>query len=313
MAKVGYVYDDLMLLHQATYDHEECPDRIVIIKKKLESLGYLEKMVKIPSHYITKEELLLAHDNKFIEKLEKVFLTPEKNIQAHFEKYNSMYANKSSLTSAKIAAGSSLNLFKSILNGEIQHGVGIVRPPGHHCSKTACSGFCMFNNIAICARYGLGMEKRVAVVDFDIHHFDGTANILKHNTNVLAISIHRYDYGKFYPGTGKAMDTYNLLSIPINGTAYDEDYYMIFNEQVIPKIAKFNPDIILVSAGFDAAEGDPLGGFHLTPTCYYNMTRMLLSFGKPVMLNLEGGYNLTSISNSMAECTRALLEDVKIV
>lgn len=309
MQKVGYVYDDLMLLHQANYDHEECPDRIVVIKKKFEALGYLDKMIQIPSCYISKEELLLAHDKRFIKKLEKVFMTSEKNIQAHFEKYNSMYANKASLTSAKVAAGSSLNLFKSILNGEIKHGVAIVRPPGHHCSKIACSGFCIFNNIAICAKYGLAMGKRIAVVDQDIHFGDGSANILKHDINSLFISIHRYDYGKFYPGTGKAMDTHNLLFIPINGTAYDEDYYYIFNQQVIPKLTKFNPDIILVSAGFDAAEGDPLGGFHLTPTCYYNMTKMLLSFGKPLMLVLEGGYNLTSISNSIAECTRALLED----
>lgn len=314
MSFVGYVYDELMLLHSSDDPTEpECPNRIKAIYDELLSRNYLPFMVKIESKKITYDELLLVHHKKYLDKLMKIFLQNNKVIENHFESYNSVFANEHSLTSAEIAAGSTLHLMKYILNGVIKHGVAIVRPPGHHAKINCAGGFCIFNNIAIASKYALDKGYKIAIVDFDIHFGDATYQMLKKEQNALFISIHRYDHGRFYPGTGKARNTDNTLSIPINYEAYDDDYYQIFNQRVIPKLNTFNFDIILVSAGFDAAEGDPLGGFHLTPSCYYNMIKMLLAYEKPVMLVLEGGYNLTSISNSMNECVRALLEDVKAI
>jgi acetoin utilization deacetylase AcuC-like enzyme len=131
---------------------------------------------------------------------------------------------------------------------------------------------------------------------------------LKHETNALLISIHRYDYGNYYPGTGQIINQKNICYVPLNNVSgTDEEYYKIFDTVVIPRLSEFKPDIIVISAGFDAAEDDPLGGYHLTPNCYYNMTKKLMTFNKPLLLVLEGGYNLDSLALSMAECVRSLL------
>ena len=312
MSSVGYVYDDLMLLHFSSGELEK-PERIVAIHEELQKREYLEKMIKVEPKFITNDELLLAHDSRYINKLNNVFSMPEKVIKNHLGSLDSMFGNKDSLISASIASGSTLNLMKEIVSGKITHGVAIVRPPGHHCANCKASGFCFYNNVAISTKYGIEHGKRIAIVDWDIHFGDGTFNILKNTVDSLVISIHRYDYGRFYPGTGKYINTPNLLSIPINKIAYDEDYYKIFDEMIIPKLKEFEPDIIIISAGFDSGEGDPLGEFHITPNGYYEMTKKLLDFKKSIMIVLEGGYNLTTISNSMAECTRALLENQQLI
>jgi len=123
------------------------------------------------------------------------------------------------------------------------------------------------------------------------------------------ISIHRYDYGNYYPGTGQKVNQKNICYVPLNNVlGTDQEYYEIFDKIVIPKLIDFKADIIVVSAGFDAAEGDHLGGYHLSPNCYYNMTNKLMIFNKPLLLVLEGGYNLNSIAQSMAECVKCLLK-----
>lgn len=309
MASVGYVYDELMLLHEG-YDQVENPDRIIVIYMELLKRGYFDRMVKIDSKFITKGELAFAHDVKYINEIYELFSLPEKQIKIKLAKMNSMFGNRNSIVSAEIAAGSTLNLMKSLLSGTTKHGIALVRPPGHHAHASKASGFCFFNNLAIAAKYAIiNCNKRVAIVDWDIHCGDGSLDIFKQYDNNLFITIQRYDNGKYYPGNGKSISTKNILSIPINKIAFDDDYYDFFDNMIIPKLKEYNPDIILVSAGFDAAEGDPLGGFHLTPNCYYNLTKKILMLNKPIMLVLEGGYNLNSIAESVAECTRALLED----
>lgn len=311
MSQVGYVYDEWMLLH-AGDDQLENPERIIAIRNELIDRKYLDKMVHVETKFITKEELTLAHDPKYIKEIYKMFELPEDKLQIALSKMNSMFGNKKSIISAEVAAGSTLNLIKAVLKGDVKHGVAIVRPPGHHLMRSEASGFCFFNNVAISAKYGIGKGKRIAVVDFDVHHGQGSEDILKGVDDSLFISTHRYDHGHFYPGTGKSSYK-NIVNIPINGTAYDKDFYKIFDNIVMEKLTEFNPDIILVSAGFDAGEGDPLGDMHITPIGYYNLTKKLLELNKPVILVLEGGYNLKTIANSMAECTRALLENVKLI
>lgn len=310
--KVGYVYDERMLLHQAPGQFE-IPERIIYINNELKKRGYLNLLTQVDASIITKEELCLAHDEKYVDYMFHLFTLSEAQIKAALSKMDSMFGNQHSLLGARVAAGSTLNLMKSILSGEVRHGVANVRSPGHHCFTNRSGGFCFFNNAIISTKYAIKCGKRVAVVDWDIHFGDASFDILQHDKNALFININRYDNGGYYPGTGKGRETENVLSIAINKIAYDKDYYEIFNNQVMPKLADFNPDIIVVSAGFDAAQHDPLGGFKLTPECFYNMTNMLLYFKKPILMVLEGGYNLNSISNSMAECTRALLEDVKLL
>jgi len=311
MNKIGYVTDDRMLLHKEAYQFEN-PERITRIHQELKNRGYLNLSVSIKSCVATKKDLLLAHDESYINYMEQVFTREESEIKKVLERMDSVFGNKHSLLGAKVAAGCTLNLMKAVLNGQIKHGIANVRSPGHHASRHHAEGFCFFNNVAIASKYAMMCGKRVTLVDWDIHNSDGSFDILQHDNNSLLVNINRYDHGNFWPGTGKDMETDNVLSIALNKICYDEDYYQIFNEKVLPKISKFNSDIIIVSAGFDAADGDPLGGYHLSPICYYNLTKMLLSFGKPMLLVLEGGYNLDAISLSMAECSRALLEDLRI-
>ena len=168
MSKVGYVYDELMLLHEQ-YDHSECPERIKVIYNELQRRGYLNKMNKLASKRITKEELALVHSQEYIDSIYKLFALPEKQIKAIVSKMDSMYANKNSIVSAEVAAGSTLNLMKGILDGGIEHGVAIVRPPSHHTSRTSASGFCFFNSTMIATKYAMNCGKRVAVVDWDIN------------------------------------------------------------------------------------------------------------------------------------------------
>lgn len=309
---VGYVTDDRMLLHKAKNQFEN-PDRIIKIHQELEKNGYLAKMINVEPCLITRDELLLAHDAKYIDYMEELFTYEEGEIKKVLAKMNSMFGNKDSLLSAKVAAGCTLNLMKAVLEGKIRHGVANVRPPNHHAHRAMAEGFCFFNAVAIAAKYAIKEGKRVAVVDWDLHANDGVLDILKDDKQSLLININKYDYGSFWPGTGKDIHTNNILSIGLNVIGTDDLYYKIFNDRVLPKIADFNPDIIIVSAGFDCAKGDPLGDFQLSPQCYYNLTKMLLYFKKPTLLVLEGGYNLEAISKSMSECTRALLEDVKLL
>lgn len=310
--KVGYVYDERMLLHSG--NKNETPDRIIAVLNELSKRNYLEKMIHIDSMIITYNELLLAHDKIFIDKMIDLFKAPEHIILKKLKTMDSMSGNKHSLDSAFIAAGSSLNLMKNIISGNIKHGIAIVRPPGHHCTNIKASGFCFFNNAAISAKYCLENNKKVAIVDIDIHYFNGTANILNKTKNCLSISIHRHDYGAFYPNTGLEQDTKYILSIPINNIeATDNDYNKIVDEQVIPALQKHCPDIIIISAGFDAMENDPIGGYKLSSSFYYGFVNKLLLFNKPILIILEGGYNLNNIANGFAECTRALLENTNSV
>jgi histone deacetylase 6 len=276
-------------------------------------------MVAIKSRYATDEELQLAHTERYVKNLNKIFNNNEKTISNSMEqKYESIYANRYTLECAYLAAGSTLELVNSIANpnadSKIGSGVAIVRPPGHHAKKESAAGFCIFNNVAISAIHcSKNLGKRVAIVDFDVHQGDGTLNIVGGMDNIYFFSIHRYDKGTFYPGQHKPVNqsTYpNVKYYEFNGTiGTDSDYMNIFNKDLIPNLKTINPDIIIVSAGFDAGINDPLGGFAVTPSGYTNMVGYLKTVCPSIALVLEGGYNLKTISESMANCVGVLLND----
>ena len=276
-------------------------------------------MVAIKSRYATDGELQLAHTERYIKNLNKIFNNNEKTISNSMEqKYESIYANRYTLECAYLAAGSTLELVDAIANpaanNKIGSGVAVVRPPGHHAKKESASGFCIFNNVAIAALHCRNnLHKKVAIVDFDVHQGDGTLNIIGGQDNIYFFSIHRYDKGTFYPGQHKPVNqsTYpNVKYYEFNGTiGTDSDYMNIFNKDLIPNLKNINPDIIIVSAGFDAGINDPLGGFAVTPAGYTNMVGYLKTVCPSIALVLEGGYNLKTISESVANCVGVLLND----
>ncbi|CAH1732551.1 unnamed protein product [Aphis gossypii] len=225
---------------------------------------------------------------------------------------------------ARMAVGCVIDLaFKAAL-GDVKNGFAIVRPPGHHAEANQAMGFCFFNSIAVACRLLQQRQavRRILIVDWDVHHGNGTQQIFYNDRSVLYLSIHRHDEGNFFPGTGAPSECgagsglgYNVniawsggLQPPLG----DAEYLAAFRTVVMPIARDYAPEIVLVSAGFDAASGHPapLGGYNVTPACFAYMTQQLMQIadGK-VILSLEGGYDLTAICDSAEECVRALLED----
>jgi len=311
MKKVGYVFDPYMTRHDNPYEHHpEAPERILEIYKEMLNRKLIHKMIAIKSRDITREELLTVHSETYLDKLYGIFEKhkTDKSVHTDLQQYDSVYANKNTLKCAELSAGSTVSLVKSMIDGEIDRGVAIVRPPGHHGCKNEANGFCFFNNIGLAAMMAKNAGKKVAIVDFDIHHGQASEELVIGKKDLYYISVHRYDNGKFFPGTGHITKEPNVLNIPLSGIeGTDEVYNDIFVKYVIPMLNNINPDIVLVSAGFDAGEKDPLGGYNVTPKGFRNMVELILTTCTNVCLVLEGGYNLETISKSMAECTEALM------
>nr|XP_050853987.1 histone deacetylase 6 isoform X1 [Vespula vulgaris] len=321
--KVCIVYDNRMLKHCDTINntHPEKPNRILSIYKKHEEHGLLERCYLQQGRVATEEEILLAHSQDYIHAIKKTETFKSKELERQALKYNSVYLHNETWFSACVSVGSLLEIVDNVLNGQAQSGVAIIRPPGHHAEPDQACGFCIFNNVAIAAKYAVNIRnvKRVLIVDWDVHHGNGTQSIFESDPNVLYISIHRYDNGNFFPhskygnytSVGSGLGEGYCVNIPWNKKGMgNAEYIAAFQQVVMPIAYQFNPDLVLVSAGFDACIGDPLGGCTVTPEMYGHLTHWLSSMANGrIILSLEGGYNINSISHSMAICTKALLGD----
>ncbi|ESW27132.1 hypothetical protein PHAVU_003G176700 [Phaseolus vulgaris] len=308
-------FDERMLLHaeveKKSPPHPERPDRLQAIAASLARAGIFPgKCYSIPSREITPEELITVHS---LEHIESVEVTTE-SLSSYFTP--DTYANQHSALAARLAAGLCADLASAIVSGRAKNGFALVRPPGHHAGVRQAMGFCLHNNAAVAALAAQAAgAKRVLILDWDVHHGNGTQEIFEQNKSVLYISLHRHEGGKFYPGTGAAEEVGSMgaegycVNIPWSrGGVGDNDYNFAFQHVVLPIASEFNPDFTIVSAGFDAARGDPLGCCDITPSGYAHMTHMLngLSGGKLLVI-LEGGYNLRSISSSATAVIKVLL------
>ncbi|KAI1893009.1 hypothetical protein AGOR_G00139390 [Albula goreensis] len=322
--KTGLVYDQRMMEHHNMWDshHPELPQRISRIFNRHKDLGLVSRCHQIPARLATEEELAFCHSLEHIAKIKSTEGMKPRDLHRLGEEYNSIYISAESYRSALLAAGSCFNTAQAVLTGQVRNAVAIVRPPGHHAEKDAACGFCFFNTAALTARYAQTLVKRplrVLILDWDVHHGNGTQHIFEDDDSVLYISLHRYDNGLFFPssedadcdrvGQGKGRG-FNV-NIPWSGGKMgDPEYLAAFHTVVMPIARQFDPELVLVSAGFDAARGDPLGGYQVTPEGYAHLTHLLMSLAAGrVILILEGGYNLTSISESMSMCTSTLLGD----
>nr|XP_043614467.1 histone deacetylase 15 [Erigeron canadensis] len=308
-------FDERMLLHseveRKSLPHPERPDRLRAIAASLATAGIFPgKCHPILAREITREELQMVHSDENIESVE---LTSQ-CVASYFT--SDTYANKDSALAARLAAGLCADLAKSIYTDRAKNGFALVRPPGHHAGVKHAMGFCLHNNAAVAASAAqVAGAKKVLIVDWDVHHGNGTQEIFERNKSVLYISLHRHEGGKFYPGTGAATEVGSMggegycVNVPWSrGGVGDNDYIFAFEHVVLPIACEFAPDITIISAGFDAARGDPLGCCDVTPEGYAQMTKMLtsLSSGKLLVI-LEGGYNLRSISSSATAVIKVLL------
>ena len=319
----GLVYDDRMCMHYSTTDsdHPECPLRVKAIYQKLVDDGLAQRCVPVTAREATKQELLTVHSEAYRQVVVSTGKLRKPALETLETMYDSIYLNDKSGESARVSAGATVEMVTRVVQGQLRNGVAIVRPPGHHAERHQSKGFCLFNNVAIAAKVAvekLGV-KRVFVIDWDIHHGNGTQHMFEDDKRVFYFSAHRYDHGTFYPASPdgdprkvgvEPARGYNM-NVGWNSSGIgDGDYLGLWHQLLLPAAYEFAPELVLISAGFDSARGDPLGGCDISPTGFAHLTHSLMALaqGKCVLI-LEGGYNLSAISHSFAACTKILLGD----
>ena len=306
----GIIYDPIFLKH-AQSGHPETAKRLESIITGLKEKDLFEKVVKIKSRQAKTDEITICHSKEYVEYVREFcdkgggYLDPD------------TYSNKYSFTAAATAVGSSIDLTKAVINGELKNGFALLRPPGHHALTDRSMGFCLFGNIAIAAKVALTQSgiNKVAIVDFDVHHGNGTQALIGDDPDILFMSTHQYPY---YPGTGGIREIGQgdaegtVVNIPLQTGVGDEGFKMVYEKIIIPCIERFNPDLILVSAGYDAHWDDPLADLNLSLSGYDWISRGLIKTAESVskgkiIFFLEGGYNLQVLSDGVANSIRALL------
>ena len=320
-SRTGIVYDERMLGHKSAKYHPECPERVISIVEAIRKLGLGRHMRKVEARETTPEEVILGHTQEHYENVQRL---SDPSFRAQMEFYlsrQSVYTNENSVEASSVSAGATVQLVEDVCSGKLKNGLAVVRPPGHHATCSCMMGFCLFNNVAVAAikakkKYGI---RRILIVDWDVHHGNGTQEIVEDDPDILYFSAHRYEHGRFYPcgplgspqsigGTGAGRGTCINVGWNGEGPFGDPEYLAVWDHILMPAARHFMPDLVLVSAGFDAAIGDPLGACHITPFGYGHMLHSLLSLaeGKCVVA-LEGGYNLQRLAEGASVCAAVLL------
>ena len=294
--------------HDTGPGHPECPERIPSIingLKRIQSKNLIWKDVgSFDEKYIK-----LTHSEKYLEKINQSF--PKEGLD--FLDGDTI-VSKGSKKAAYDAVSSIINAIDAVMNKEFNNAFCVVRPPGHHAEKEQAMGFCIFNNVAVGATYLLEKYKlnKVAIIDFDVHHGNGTQDIFYNEKKVLYISSHQFP---FYPGTGSEDETGkydNILNIPLKAETSSKEFFDSY-KKVYDKLNEFKPEFILLSAGFDAHKNDPLANINLESKDYYTLTKEIIKIAKQICESkivsiLEGGYNLAAIQESAKYHVEALLE-----
>ncbi len=302
----GFLYDPRFLEHDTGAGHPECPERLTAVLGHLQTLPWFHNLKQISSKLVDESWLRSTHSAAYLQRAQKTCQSKSPLLDTP-----DVPISENSYDIAKLAAGGSLELADSLMAGDIQNGFALLRPPGHHAERDTAMGFCLFNNIAILTRYlqkrhGLG---NMAILDWDVHHGNGTQHTFEEDPSVFYISLHQFP---FYPGTGRTTEKGigrgkgYTLNCPMRAGATDWDYEQQFTLQILPKLEAYKPDAILISAGFDAHRADPLGQINLSTEFYGWMTERMLevaarhSNGRLLSL-LEGGYDLQALPLCVAE------------
>jgi acetoin utilization deacetylase AcuC-like enzyme len=301
------ISSDRFAEHQPPPGHPERPERAEVMDVVASRFRDRGGEVVAPRE-ATHEQLARVHDAEYLRRISEtagqaLALDPD------------TYTSTDTYDVARLAAGAAVDAVERVMGGAHKTALALVRPPGHHAERSRAMGFCFYNNIAVATTHArtLGAQ-RVAIVDYDVHHGNGTQHMFESNPNVLYTSMHQYP---FYPGTGAA-DEVGVgagggftVNLPMEAGAVDEDYRVVFAEVVVPVLRQFKPDLILVSAGFDAHERDPLANMRLTTDAFAAMTMELRAVAgeccdERMMLITEGGYDLRALTSSLEAVVGAL-------
>ena len=311
----AFIYDQRFRDHDTGQGHPERPDRLRAIVHQLKEGKLWERLEHLPIEPAPMQWVERIHQRVYIDRLrdacrhdEPFIDTPDSAICPD------------SYDVAVLAVGGLLAAADAVIGGKVQNAFCAVRPPGHHAERDRSMGFCLFNNVAIAAEYLIAHHElnRVAIVDFDVHHGNGTQHIFERRADVLFISLHE-DPGSLYPGTGYEYEkghgpgqgyTVNLPLVPGCG---DEHYRDLFQTRVLPALDQFTPEVLMVSAGFDAAAEDPLANLQVTENGFLWMTQQLIEIARRhcqgrLISTLEGGYDLNSLAHNVSGHVKALLE-----
>lgn len=310
--KCGIVLDRLFARHMTPVGHPERPERILKIVEELEQKSELESVIHISPAPAQEKWISAVHTLQHFQKVK------DSAKQAFYQFDPDTYASPESFEVALQAVGSTVKLVKKLTGGEIDAGLALVRPPGHHAESNRIMGFCLFNNIAIAAHWAVseGGLQRVAVVDFDVHHGNGTQEIFYSRQDVMYLSAHQFP---FYPGTGHFSELGQnegkgfTVNFPIRAGIGNYFYCSLFEDFVIPVIRQFEPQLVLVSAGYDAHQNDPLAGMNLDEDGFGELVNQLNQVAVEVCDGrigyiLEGGYNLEALGKSVLRTLTTTLE-----
>ncbi|MBN1664108.1 MAG: histone deacetylase [Deltaproteobacteria bacterium] len=314
--RTGIVRDNRYLRHGAHYMEPETPRRLEAIYAMLDTAAMKEKFIEIAPRHAEVEELKMFHEPAYIERVagttgkKRVSLDPDTE------------TTEESYDTARLAAGGVMNAVDSVMSGDCDNAFALIRPPGHHADAGHAAGFCIFNNVVLGALHALAKHhlSRILIGDWDMHHGNGTQDAFYADGRVLYFSTHEFPA---YPGTGRVEETGCeagtgcTINVPLAPGAGNAQYVTVFKRILEPVAMHFRPELILLSAGFDIHEKDPLGGMKVTEKGFAALTRILMNIadaccGGKLVAVLEGGYNLSGLTESVKAVLLEMRDDTRI-
>jgi acetoin utilization deacetylase AcuC-like enzyme len=299
----GVVWDPVFLEHITDDGHPEHPRRLAPLYQRLGDPALQHGFVTLPPSAASDDEILLVHSPAYLQQVKATAALQAGSLCAD------TLTCAQSFRVASLSAGAVLEAIRHVLSGRLGHALVLARPPGHHAERTRAMGYCIFNNVAIGARVAQKQHgiQRILIVDWDLHHGNGTQHLFERDPTVFFFSSHQFPH---YPGTGHITETGlgpgegTSMNLPLGRGCGNAEFIALYRRLLIPAAAAFRPDLILVSAGFDTHVDDPLGGMRMTPVGFAGLTRLLLQLAGGicagrVVFCLEGGYHADALADSV--------------
>ncbi len=312
MGRLAYLYSELFKAHNPGPGHPESPKRVTILTDYLKKQGFFNRAELLAPDTVSLKQLEAIHTQRYIE-----FVMKHRGLEQAVLDNGDTCISADSVDAALLAAGAGIKAVELILDEQYDKVFAAVRPPGHHALPESAMGFCVFNNVAVCAAYALSRNiSRILIVDWDVHHGNGTQEVFYNSDQVFYLSMHQ---SPFYPMTGQADEKgrdagsgYNM-NIPLVYGQDDRAYVQALEEALKQIEINFKPELVLISAGFDAHQEDPIGGMQVTDEGFYKLTEIVSRFAQrhangKVISFLEGGYHFSALSRSVYRHLNCLLK-----